>query len=57
MKADDVPIPLTAVSRNGTIGLDAWISILANRSRRSLRHRWEEEGRQGRVSQSPRVRV
>lgn len=32
------PVPRTAVSRNGTIGLDAWILIFANRSLRSLRH-------------------
>ena len=35
-----VPAALTAVSRNGTMGFEAWISILANRSRRSFKHRY-----------------
>lgn len=34
-----VPGALTAVSLNGTIGFDAWTSTLANRSRRSFKHR------------------
>ena len=33
--------PFTAVSLNGTIGFDACISIFANRSRRSLRQRYQ----------------
>ena len=35
----DMPGARIAVSRKGTIGFDAWISTLANRSRRSFRQR------------------
>ena len=41
---EDVPVALTAVSRNGTIGFDAWISILANRSRKSFKQRYPRNG-------------
>ena len=37
---EDEPAALTAVSRNGTIGFDAWISTLANRSRKSFKQRY-----------------
>ena len=32
---------LIAVSRNGTIGSDGWISMFAKRSLRSFKHRYE----------------
>lgn len=35
-------MPLTAVSRNGTIACDRWIGHRANRSRRSLRQRYRQ---------------
>jgi hypothetical protein len=38
LQAFYVPGALTAVSLKGTIGLDAWISTLAKRSRKSFRH-------------------